>query len=76
MSLLASHLTRWAAVHNGLQSSAQHGQPEMSLGKLQVAKNLVVPFLLRSYSASPQGPKEFDAFPKGRNVLASSDFKC
>lgn len=34
-----------------------------------------MPLLLRSHSASPQGPEEFDAFLKVTNVLASSGFQ-
>lgn len=49
---------------------------ELSLGKLHVGKkSLEVPLLLRSHSASPQGPEEFDAFPKVTNVLAISGFQ-
>lgn len=39
-------------------------------------KSLEMPPLLRSHSASPQGPKESDAFPKVTNVPASSGFQC
>lgn len=70
-SLLANHILRCAATHSGLQSSVQHGQL-VSMWE----KSLEVPHLLRSHSASPQGPKEFNGFPRVTNVLVSRGFQC
>lgn len=75
MSLLANHLLRCVLRTTGcsplLGVCGSRAEPRKTVrGK----KSLEVPLLLRSHSASPQGPEEFDAFLEVTNVLASCGF--